>query len=305
MSNRFDGFYDSFNRIGQLDGDRMSPVDFASEFIHEYAPSKEKYNLIEAVGRGSQKPTFIISKGSDDPDIVVIGKGITFDTGGLNFKAGTCINHMHLDKLGATFALLFERYFGTEYRNVAYLGGVAENALSHNSVKPGSIIEVGEGYPDVRITNTDAEGRLVLADLVKYAQKEYPNARRIISLSTLTGLVSSFFKADYLTEFMLLLGIGTHKYQGQLLDLLPSAAQMIRLNQVDIDSLYEADHLIQNFKSGRGSIRAGAFVNAFVKENIEYFHLDIASLITKEYGNNLDKEATRAISGTLDELIRL
>jgi len=144
-----------------------------------------------AVARGSSEPpVFLIlehtaSTGSNRP-IVLIGKGITFDSGGLNLKNSEKMKNMKYDKAGAA-AVIGIMKIVTQLNlplHVVALIPAAENLPSGCAFKPGDVIHMANGKT-VEITSTDAEGRLILADALSYAQRYNPEA--VIDLATLTG----------------------------------------------------------------------------------------------------------------------
>jgi leucyl aminopeptidase len=152
-------------------------------------------NLLYNVGKGaSVEPRCVVVyyKGKpeqDEVDIAFVGKGITYDTGGLNLKPTGGMEQMYLDKGGACSvlgALHGTMELGIKM-NVVFAVGLAENAIDANSYKPMDIIKSMKGYT-VEIDNTDAEGRLILADTLTYVQREFKPAK-IVDLATLTGAV--------------------------------------------------------------------------------------------------------------------
>ena len=111
---------------------------------------------------------------SDEVEIAMVGKGLTFDTGGLNLKPTRFIEDMHLDKGGACAvmgALHGTLSLGLQ-KNVVFVMALAENAIGAEVYKPGDIIKSLKGQT-VEIGNTDAEGRLVLADAITYTCREF------------------------------------------------------------------------------------------------------------------------------------
>jgi leucyl aminopeptidase len=132
-------------------------------------------NLIHAVGRAAEtepRAVFIHYVGnpdSDQIDLAIVGKGVTYDTGGLNIKMGL-MEKMHGDKGGATSVLgsLKGCLELNLKKNVVFCCGFAENAIGSVAYKPGDIIRGMNGL-SVEIGNTDAEGRLVMADVATYA----------------------------------------------------------------------------------------------------------------------------------------
>jgi leucyl aminopeptidase len=153
---------------------------------------KEQMGLLLAVSRGSDHdPALIILnyKGDEASKEVtaVVGKGITFDTGGLNLKPTGSIEDMKIDMSGASAVLGFLQAAASLKlkKNIIGVIAAAENAISSSSYKPGDVY-ISHSGRSVEITNTDAEGRLVLADALSYVQKYYQPSR-IIDLATLTG----------------------------------------------------------------------------------------------------------------------
>lgn len=152
-------------------------------------------NLLYSVGKGANTEPRCIAvyyKGNpntDEVDAAFIGKGITFDTGGLHLKSTGNIEQMYLDKGGACTVL--GALHGTcelgIKMNVVFAMGLAENAIDANSYKPMDIIKSMKGYT-VEIDNTDAEGRLILADTFTYVQREF-KPKKIVDLATLTGAI--------------------------------------------------------------------------------------------------------------------
>jgi leucyl aminopeptidase len=148
-----------------------------------------------AVNRGSKKEAKCIILESDgaknkrEKPITIIGKGIVFDTGGYNLKPTNFIETMHQDKAGACtvlglFAVL--KKLGIK-KNIIGIIPIAENLISAEAFRPADIVKMFSGLT-VEITNTDAEGRLILADGITYATKLKPDS--IITIATLTGAVA-------------------------------------------------------------------------------------------------------------------
>jgi len=120
--------------------------------------------------------------------LALVGKGLTFDTGGLNIKKST-MEEMYSDKCGAA-AVLGTLKATAELKlekNIVFVFGIAENAIGSRVYKPGDIVKSLKGLT-VEIGNTDAEGRLVLADAITYTCREY-KPKRLIDIATLTGSI--------------------------------------------------------------------------------------------------------------------
>lgn len=153
----------------------------------------EKLNMgaLVGVGKGSERePKLVVAhwQGSDDAPIALVGKGITFDSGGYNIKAtGTSIVHMKSDMAGAATVLGTVKAMAMQKApvNVVAVMPLAENMVSERALRPGDVLVTGEGK-SVEVTNTDAEGRLILADGLWYA-REFYQPQMIIDVATLTG----------------------------------------------------------------------------------------------------------------------
>ena len=137
-------------------------------------------NLFYSVGKAAvSEPRCLMVKYQGNPDseeteLALVGKGVTFDTGGLNLKPTGYMEDMFGDKGGAC-AVLGALHGTLELqpkKNIVFAIGLAENAIDSKSYKPGDIIKSMKGFT-VEIGNTDAEGRLVLADTFTYVQKEF------------------------------------------------------------------------------------------------------------------------------------
>ena len=148
--------------------------------------------LFHAVGRAAlSEPRCIVIKYEGDPDckdsIALVGKGLTYDSGGLNLKPTGSMENMYGDKNGACAVLgALHGVLNSQPKiNIVFALAIAENAIDSKSYKPGDILKSMKGLT-VEIGNTDAEGRLVLADTFTYVQREF-KPTELIDLATLTG----------------------------------------------------------------------------------------------------------------------
>jgi leucyl aminopeptidase len=180
----------------------MTPVDFANAAkelaslgvtIKVLEPKELKelgMGALEAVGRGSQQGARLVVahyKGSDAAPIALVGKGITFDSGGYSIKTGASIARMKSDMAGAAAVLgtVKAMALAKADKNVVAVMGMAANMVSQFAVAPGDVVRTAEGL-SVEILNTDAEGRLVLSDAMWYAREHY-KPEIMIDVATLTG----------------------------------------------------------------------------------------------------------------------
>ena len=244
---------------------------------------------ILAVGSGSENPPRLIhliyKPRKARKKIIFVGKGITFDSGGLNIKPDNYMLTMKGDKTGACNVLGIMRGVSELKPDIEVHGilSCAENMPSGSAYKPDDIIRIRNGKT-VEINNTDAEGRLVLADALSLASELKPDA--IIDMATLTGACAValgkwcaglFVKDDELAEKIL----NASEISGEKFWRMP----------------HEDDHISESLKSNfadltnsgqryGGAIFATLFLSNFVDPKIKYAHMDIAGtdFYEKEYG---------------------
>lgn len=237
-------------------------------------------NLFYAVAKGSNEPAkFIILEYNmnreDLPLYAIIGKGITFDSGGLSLKPSEGMESMKYDMCGAA-AVLGIMKAAAELKLPIRLVGVipaTENMPSGSATKPGDIMRSYTGIT-VEIVNTDAEGRLILADALGYVSKNY-KPRAIVDLATLTGACvvalghyasGLFTKDDSLAEKIIKAGEKSGDRVWRL-PLWPEYYEQIKSDFADIKNV-----------GGKpaGAITAAAFLSKFITNDISWAHLDIA-----------------------------
>ncbi len=241
---------------------------------------KLNMNAFLGIDQGSdQDPKFIHliykPKGKIKDKIGLVGKGITFDSGGLNIKPGNSMIDMKIDMGGSATVIGLFSVLGQLKPSVEVHGIIAacENMPSGKALKPGDVISNMQGK-SIEIGNTDAEGRVTLADSLAYAQKE--GLKTIIDLATLTGAIMVGLGSNYaglyandnkLNNSLL----KSAKVAGEKLWSMPLPEEYQELNKSNI-----AD--IRNIASTRygGSITAALFLQFFIEDNISWAHLDIA-----------------------------
>jgi len=231
-----------------------------------------------AVARGSDEPPRLVvieyrgGKASQAP-VVLVGKGITFDTGGISLKDPPAMDEMKYDMCGAA-AVLSALSFAAAAElplNLVGLIAAAENMPSGRAIKPGDIVTSASGQT-VEILNTDAEGRLVLCDALHYARQFDPCA--VIDIATLTGACVVALGAhhtgimgndDALARELVASGVRADDRAWQL-PLTEEYAEQLKSNFADMANV-----------GGRegGAITAAAFLGKFTK-GLKWAHLDIA-----------------------------
>ena len=261
-----------------------------------------------AVGRGSECPSKLVvlrwQGGGDAPTLAVCGKGVMFDTGGISIKPAAGMESMTMDMGGAavTAGLMHALARRRARANVVGLVGLVENMPDGRAQRPGDVIRSMKG-DTIEVINTDAEGRLVLADVLWYAQeKENPGA--LVDLATLTGAViialghekaGVFANDDALAAAMLSAADATGEGAWRL-PLDPAYDKLLKSRIADMKNT-----------GGRaaGSITAAQFLQRFVRTDMPWVHLDIAGVAL------VDKDTALAPKGAtgwgvmaLDELVR-
>src|SRR5690349_19767855 len=160
-----------------------------AKVLDEAAIRREKMGCLLAVSQGSrQPPRFIVLeyRGGKSAPVVLVGKGVTFDTGGISLKDPPAMDEMKFDMSGAA-AVIATLSMVAELRlplRVVGLVAAVENMPSGHAIKPGDIVTSASGQT-VEILNTDAEGRLILCDALQYARRFHPDA--VVDIATLTG----------------------------------------------------------------------------------------------------------------------
>lgn len=244
---------------------------------------KQGFDAVLSVGKGSiNKPVVIITeytpKTSKKIDIALVGKGITFDSGGLSIKPSTNLHYMKSDMGGAAVVLGVVELVAKLKLNINIVGIVcsAENAVDAESYRPGDVINSYSGKT-IEIIDTDAEGRLVLADGLSYAVKNI-KPEYLIDLATLTGSVvrtlgyqaaGMFTNNQDMAKSMSDIGYKVHERVWQL--------PMFEEYATDLHSDI-AD--IRNFSGNplAGATNAAQFLEAFTEEHKNWMHLDIAGV---------------------------
>lgn len=278
--------------LGDKPGNALTPKEF-SRICQEMSKAnglqcqvlgakemeKEGMGLLLGVAQGSaQEPQLIIMehKGGRKTDrpFVIAGKGVTFDSGGISLKPSDRMEEMKYDMMGAaTVAGIMQvcAKLKIPVNVIGYIGAV-ENMPGGKAQKPGDVQRSVTGKT-VEITNTDAEGRLVLADILEYAQKQNPQA--IVDFATLTGAVVVAL-GTVTTGIM-----GTHK---GLIGLIKAASEATdeRVWELPLYDEYEEDlksHYADIRNSGgreAGSQKGGTFLKFFVDQKVPWVHFDIA-----------------------------
>ena len=239
-------------------------------------------NLLFAVGKGSSNPSKVLvlewkgGKRNMKPT-ALIGKGVIFDSGGLSLKSSSGMVDMAMDMAGAAVVAGVIRSVAQSNLKVNLVGliGLVENMPGPDSMRPGDVIKSLKGDL-VQVNNTDAEGRLLLGDLLWYAQQEF-KPKRIIDLATLTGAIIIALGKEYAGVFS-----NNEKFCDEFLSVCDQSnekAWRLPLDQKFGDALSSKIADINNVGGSQGSsIVAAMFLNNFVKKETPWIHLDIAGV---------------------------
>jgi leucyl aminopeptidase len=281
------------------------------KILHKQDMEKLAMGCLLGVAQGSEQPPVLIQlehapKGATGAPIVLIGKGITFDSGGISIKPAASMEDMKMDMAGGAAVLgTMQALAQLNYpRRVIGLVPASENLPSGTAVKPGDILRAMSGKT-VEVINTDAEGRLILADAISYAVQQFKPAC-IIDLATLTGAVvvalgnhatGMMGTDDAMMERLRAAGVRSAERVWQL-PLFDEYSQQIKSDFADI----------KNVAGSRdaGSIIGGAFLKEFVGDT-PWVHLDIAGTAwTRDGKSYMPKGATgvgiRLLVETLHDL---
>lgn len=255
---------------------------------------------ILAVSQGSAKePRMIVLKymplGDDEPVISLVGKGVTYDSGGYAIKSAGGMATMMTDMAGAAAMIGTMKALADNkvQQNVVAIIGATENLISGEAFKNGDIINTLKGTT-VEVMNTDAEGRLVLADVLYYAATEF-NSKYIIDAATLTGAVIAALGSNI---------TGALTNNDELLEEVLEASKLVGEDMWQLPITEEFREKVKGMNadlanivrtpSGAGTISAAAFLENFV-EDIPWVHLDIAG--TSYASNKGNKYLPQGASG--------
>ncbi len=254
---------------------------------------EKKMNAILAVGSATPNdPCMIVMrykpKSKAKKKIALVGKGVTYDTGGLSIKPTSGMVDMKADMAGAAVVIGIMNAAAKLKLPFELVGVVpaVENAIAGNAYKPGDIVKTASGK-SIEVKDTDAEGRIILADALEYASKQKPD--EIIDFATLTGSVvvalgeyaaGVFTKNNELAEK--LSEAGTRSFERVWrLPFWDDYNKLVKSDIADVSNLGPR---------WGGSITAGKFLEHFVDEKIPWAHLDIAGVALANNLNNYTKK---------------
>ncbi len=247
------------------------------------ALKEQKMDMMLSVAQGSiNEPRAVIMQwrgnpNKDDFDIGLVGKGVTFDSGGISLKPGAGMGDMKQDMSGAAVVTSTIKALAEQKTPINIVGiiGLVENMPSGSATRPGDIVTSMSGQT-VEILNTDAEGRLVLGDCLWYLQTQF-GVKKIIDLATLTGAVAHTLGTEYAGIFA-----NNDKFADTLIKAGETSGEKLwRLPMCDAYNKM-IDSPIADMKNIGGAIAGGStaacFLGRFIQEDVTWAHLDIAGV---------------------------
>ncbi|MDA7456943.1 leucyl aminopeptidase [Candidatus Pelagibacter ubique] len=250
-------------------------------------------NALLGVGQGSIRGSYLVTmewngiKNNSNP-LAFVGKGVCFDTGGYSLKPAKFMEDMTYDMAGSATVVGLMKNLAIRKAKINAVGvvGLVENMVSGNAQRPGDIVKSYSGKT-IEVLNTDAEGRLVLADALTFTEKKF-KPKIMVDLATLTGAIIVSLGSEYAGLFS-----NDDKLSKQLLeagDKVEEKLWRMPLHK-NFDKLIDskkADMQNINYMGGAGSITAAQFLQRFILNKTPWAHLDIAGMAFSKYGGALN-----------------
>jgi len=250
-------------------------------------------NALLGVGQGSIRGSYLVtmewngSKNNSKP-LAFVGKGVCFDTGGISLKPAKFMEDMTYDMAGSATVVGLMKNLAIRKAKINAVGvvGLVENMPGGNAQRPGDIVKSYSGKT-IEILNTDAEGRLVLADALTFTEKKF-KPEFMVDLATLTGAIIVSLGSEYAGLFS-----NNDKLSKQLL----SAGEKVdeKLWRMPLHKNFDklldsknADMQNINYVGGAGSTTAAQFLQRFILNKTPWAHLDIAGMAFSKYGGALN-----------------
>ncbi len=250
-------------------------------------------NALLGVGMGSVRGSYLVTmewnglKNNSKP-LAFVGKGVTFDTGGYSLKPARFMEDMTYDMAGSAAVVGLMRSLALRKAKINAVGvvGLVENMVSGVAQRPGDIVKSYSGKT-IEVLNTDAEGRLVLADALSFTEKKF-KPKFIIDLATLTGAIIVCLGSEY---------AGLFSNNDDLSKKIINAGEKVeeKLWRMPLHKNYDklmnsknADMQNINYVGGAGSTTAAQFLQRFILNKTPWAHLDIAGMAFSKYGGALN-----------------
>jgi len=250
-------------------------------------------NALLGVGQGSIRGSYLVTmewKGlkNNSKPLAFIGKGVCFDTGGYSLKPAKFMEDMTYDMAGSAAVVGLMKNLALRKAKINAVGivGLVENMVSGNAQRPGDIVKSYSGKT-IEILNTDAEGRLVLADAITFTEKKF-KPRFMIDLATLTGAIIVSLGSEYAGLFS-----NNDKLSNELIKAGEKVEEKLwrmplHKNFDKLINSKNADMQNINYVGGAGSTTAAQFLQRFILNKTPWAHLDIAGMAFSKYGGALN-----------------
>ena len=245
------------------------------------------------VGMGSVRGSYLVTiewngaKNNSRP-LAFVGKGVTFDTGGYSLKPARFMEDMTYDMAGSAAVVGLMKSLALRKAKINAVGvvGLVENMVSGVAQRPGDIVKSYSGKT-IEVLNTDAEGRLVLADALTYTEKKF-KPKFIVDLATLTGAIIVSLGSEYAGLFS-----NDDKLSKQILNAGEKVEEKLwrmplHKNYDKLINSKNADMQNINYVGGAGSTTAAQFLQRFILNKTPWAHLDIAGMAFSKYGGSLN-----------------
>ena len=250
-------------------------------------------NALLGVGMGSIRGSYLVTmewngaKNNSKP-LAFVGKGVTFDTGGYSLKPARFMEDMTYDMAGSAAVVGLMKSLALRKAKINAVGvvGLVENMVSGVAQRPGDIVKSYSGKT-IEVLNTDAEGRLVLADALSFTEKKF-KPKFIIDLATLTGAIIVCLGSEYAGLFS-----NDDKLSKQIINAGEKVEEKLwrmplHKNYDKLMNSKNADMQNINYVGGAGSTTAAQFLQRFILNKTPWAHLDIAGMAFSKYGGALN-----------------
>ncbi len=273
---------------------KLSKLGLVIKTYDEREMRKLGLNALLGVGQGSANKSYLVTiewkgktKSSQRP-LAFVGKGVCFDTGGISLKPARFMEEMKYDMAGSAVVVGLLKSLALRKAKINAVGvvGLVENMPGGNAQRPGDIVKSFSGKT-IEVLNTDAEGRLVLADALSFTEKKF-NPKFIIDLATLTGAIiislgeeyaGLFSNDDELSKNIFKAGEKVNEKVWKL-PLHKNYDKLIDSGVADVQNI--------NYVGGAGSITAAQFLQRFISKKTPWAHLDIAGMAFSKKAANLN-----------------
>ena len=273
---------------------KLSKFGLKIKTYNENEMKKLGLNSLLGVGQGSINESYLVTiewngkKNSNQKPMAFVGKGVCFDTGGISLKPARFMEEMKYDMAGSAVVVGLLKSFALRKAKINAVGvvGLVENMPGGNAQRPGDIVKSYSGKT-IEVLNTDAEGRLVLADALTFTEKKY-KPKFIIDLATLTGAIIVSLGEEYAGLFSNNDELSKNIFRAS--ESVNEKVWRLPLHK-NFDKLMNstiADVQNINYSGGAGAITAAQFLQRFILNKTPWAHLDIAGMTFSKKAANLN-----------------